>query len=219
MGSRGICDKVAIVAMGCTTFGEHWDKSLDDLIIDASIEAFSGTELTKDDIDAFWIGTAQSGMSGITLSKPLQLVNKPVTRVENYCTSGSEALRAAAYAVASGAYDVAMAVGAEKVKDSGYQGLNQFPIPGDGTGRTLTAARAFEAASADCKIRDFNESISCSLATIRLAKVSAARVSSMALSVSPFWLAASAMITAWRADAVTLSSSSMARLSFISACL
>ncbi len=152
MGSRGICDKVAIVAMGCTTFGEHWDKSLDDLIIDASIEAFSGTELTKDDIDAFWIGTAQSGMSGITLSKPLQLSNKPVTRVENYCTSGSEALRAAAYAVASGAYDVAMAVGAEKVKDSGYQGLNQFPIPGDGTGRTLTAAAMFSmVAPAYCK--------------------------------------------------------------------
>jgi len=44
--------------------------------------------------------------------------------VENYCTTGSEALRAAVYAVASGAYDVAMAVGAEKVKDSGFQGLN-----------------------------------------------------------------------------------------------
>ena len=50
-------------------------------------------------------------MSGITLARPLQLQNKPVTRVENYCTTGSEALRAAAYAVASGAYDVAMAVG------------------------------------------------------------------------------------------------------------
>ena len=66
-----------------------------------------------------------------------------MTRVENYCTTGSEALRAAAYAVASGAYDVAMAVGAEKVKDSGYQGLNAFPIPNDGTARTLTAAAMF----------------------------------------------------------------------------
>ena len=42
--------------------------------------------------------------------------------------------------MASGAYDVAMAVGVEKVKDSGYQGLNAFPIPNDGTARTLTAA-------------------------------------------------------------------------------
>ena len=42
--------------------------------------------------------------------------------------------------MASGAYDMAMAVGVEKVKDSGYQGLNGVPIPNDGTGRTLTAA-------------------------------------------------------------------------------
>ena len=72
-------------------------------------------------------------MSGITLARPLQLDDKPVTRVENYCATGSEALRQAAYAVASGAYDMAMAVGVEKVKDSGYQGLNAFPIPNDGT--------------------------------------------------------------------------------------
>ena len=82
-------------------------------------------------------------MSGITLARPLQLEGKPVTRVENYCASGSEALRNAAYAVASGAYDVAMAIGVEKVKDSGYQGLNAFPIPTDGTQRTLTAAAMF----------------------------------------------------------------------------
>ena len=99
--------------------------------------------MTKDDVDAYWFGTAQSGMSGITLARPLQLRNKPVTRVENYCTTGSEALRGAVYAVASGAYDVAMAVGAEKVKDSGYQGLNAMNPPGDGTARTLTAAAMF----------------------------------------------------------------------------
>jgi acetyl-CoA C-acetyltransferase len=99
--------------------------------------------VTKDDVDAYWLGTAQSGMSGITLARPLQLDGKPVSRVENYCTTGSEALRAAAYAVASGAYDVAMAVGAEKVKDSGYQGLNAVNPPNDGTGRTLTAAAMF----------------------------------------------------------------------------
>jgi len=82
-------------------------------------------------------------MSGITLARPLRLEGKPVTRVENYCATGSEALRQAAYAVASGAYDVAMAVGVEKVKDSGYQGLNAFPIPTDGTQRTVTAAAMF----------------------------------------------------------------------------
>jgi acetyl-CoA C-acetyltransferase len=129
--------------VGCTRFGERWEAGLDDLIREATGEAFTMSGLTKDDVDAYWFGTAQSGMSGITLARPLQLENKPVTRVENYCATGSEAMRQAAYAVASGAYDVAMAVGAEKVKDSGYQGLNAFPIPNDGTQRTLTAAAMF----------------------------------------------------------------------------
>ncbi len=143
MSSHGIKDRVAIVGMGCTRFAEHWDKGLDDLIVEAAEDTFASAGITKEDVDAYWFGTAQSGMSGITLARPLQLQGKPITRVENYCTTGSEALRAAAYAVASGAYDVAMAVGAEKVKDSGYQGLNAFPIPNDGTQRTLTAAAMF----------------------------------------------------------------------------
>ena len=143
MGSHGVYDKVAMVGMGCTKFAELWDKGLDDLIVDASAEAFASAGVSKEDVDAYWFGTAQSGMSGITLARPLQLRNKPVTRVENYCTTGSEALRGAVYAVASGAYDVAMAVGAEKVKDSGFQGLNAMNPPGDGTARTLTAAAMF----------------------------------------------------------------------------
>src|SRR6185295_10483446 len=128
---------------GCTRFTEHWDKSTDDLLVDAAQETFASAGVDKDTVDAYWLGTAQSGMSGITLARPLQLEGKPVTRVENFCATGSEALRQAAYAVASGAYDVAMAVGAEKVKDSGYAGLNAFPVPGDGTARTLTAAAMF----------------------------------------------------------------------------
>ncbi len=143
MGSHGIKDQVAIVGMGCTRFTEHWDKGTDDLLLDAALEAFGSAGVDKDTVDAYWLGTAQSGMSGITLARPLQLEGKPVTRVENYCATGSEALRQAAYAVASGAYDMAMAIGVEKVKDSGYQGLNAFPIPSDGTARTLTAAAMF----------------------------------------------------------------------------
>jgi acetyl-CoA C-acetyltransferase len=143
MSSHGIKDRVAIVGMGCTRFGEHWDKGVDQLLLDASGDAFSSAGVTKDEVDAFWLGTALSGMSGITLARPLELEGKPVSRVENYCATGSEALRQAAYAVASGAYDIAMAVGVEKVKDSGYQGLNTFPIPTDGTNRTLTAAAMF----------------------------------------------------------------------------
>jgi acetyl-CoA C-acetyltransferase len=143
MGSHGIKDQVAVVGMGCTRFAEHWDKGVDELLLDATSEAFASAGIAKEQVDAYWLGTAQSGMSGLTLSKPLRLRGKPVTRVENYCATGSEALRQAAYAVASGAYDIAMAVGVEKVKDAGYQGLNAFPIPGDGTQRTVTAAAMF----------------------------------------------------------------------------
>jgi acetyl-CoA C-acetyltransferase len=143
MGSHGIRDRVAIVGMGCTRFAEHWDKGVDGLLLDATGQAFAAAGVTKDDVDAYWLGTAQSGMSGMVLAKPLELEGKPVVRVENMCTTGSEALRQAAYAVASGAYDMAMAVGVEKVKDSGYQGLNAFPVPTDGTNRTLTAAAMF----------------------------------------------------------------------------
>ena len=143
MGSHGIKDRVAIVGMGCTPFAEAFDMGTDDLLVAASEEAFASAGVERQDVDAYWLGTAQSGMSGMTLAKPLGLEGKPVTRVENMCATGSEALRQACYAVTSGAYDVAMAVGVEKVKDSGYQGLNAFPIPGDGTARTLTAAAMF----------------------------------------------------------------------------
>src|SRR5262249_41540623 len=63
--------------------------------------------------------------------------------VENMCATGSEALRNAAYAVASGAFDVAMAIGVEKLKDSGFSGLVSRPIPSDGTGPETTAPARF----------------------------------------------------------------------------
>ena len=63
MGSHGIKDRVAIISMGCTPFGEHWSKSADDLMIDSTNEAFANVGLTKNDIDAYWLGTAMSGMN------------------------------------------------------------------------------------------------------------------------------------------------------------
>jgi len=144
MSSHGIKDRVAIVGMGCTKFGEHWTKGTDDLLLESTSAALASAGVGKQDIDAYWVGTAMSGNSGMTVSRPLQLHNKPVTRVENFCATGSEALRNAAYAVASGAYDSALAVGVEKVKDSGYQGLiGAGKSPTDGTNRTLTAAAMF----------------------------------------------------------------------------
>jgi acetyl-CoA C-acetyltransferase len=146
MASNGIRDRVAIVGMGCTSFGEHWNRSADDLLIDATEECFAGApSITIDDVDAYWLGTMSSGQSGLVLSRPLRLDYKPVTRVENFCATGSEAFRNACYAVASGAYDRVMAVGVEKLKDSGYSGLVRSSPPNDGTApeSSLTAPAAF----------------------------------------------------------------------------
>ncbi|NQW60954.1 acetyl-CoA acetyltransferase [bacterium] len=143
MASHGICDKVAIIGMGCTNFGEHWNKSTDDLLIDSSSAALANAGITLDDVDAFWLGTMGSGLSGLTLSRPLKIQHKPVTHVENYCATGSEAFRNACYAVASGAYDIVMAIGVEKLKDSGYSGLVVSAPAGDGTQATVTAPASF----------------------------------------------------------------------------
>ena len=143
MASNGIRDRVAIVGMGCTQFGEHWDKSVDDLLTDATKEAIGSANVALDDIDAFWLGTMGSGQSGLTLSRPLKLDYRPVTRLENFCATGSEAFRNACYAVASGAYDLVMAIGVEKLKDSGFSGLVTRAPANDGTGRTMTAPAMF----------------------------------------------------------------------------
>src|SRR5262245_37585754 len=143
MASNGIRDRVAIIGMGCTSFGEHWDKSVDDLLVDAASEALNSASLPLDAVDAFWLGTLFSGQSGLTLSRPLKIGYKPVSRLENYCATGSEAFRTACYAVASGAYDVAMAIGVEKLKDSGFSGLVGTRPSSDGTAASLTAPAMF----------------------------------------------------------------------------
>lgn len=143
MTSHGIKDRVAIVGMGCTQFGERWESSTSDMLVDATQDAFESAGIDKSAIDAYWLGTMNSGFSGMTLSAALKIDYKPVTRVENFCASGSEAFRNACYAVASGAYDVVMAVGVEKLKDSGFSGLTRANPPGDGTGTTLTAPARF----------------------------------------------------------------------------
>jgi acetyl-CoA C-acetyltransferase len=143
MASRGIKDRVAIIGMGCTKFGEHWDKGPEDLLCEAAYEAYASAGLQPNDVDAYWLGTMGSGVSGLTLSEPLKIQYKPVTRVENMCATGSEALRQAAYAVASGAFDIAMAIGVEKLKDSGYSGLVVSNPPNDGTQGNMTAPASF----------------------------------------------------------------------------
>ena len=140
MGSHRLANPVAIVGMGCTRFGEHWDRGVDDLLVEATHGALASTKgLSLDDIDAFWLGSMMSGVSGLTLTRPLNIGHKPVTRVENMCATGSEAVRNACYGVAAGAYDVVMAVGGEKLKDTGYSGLELPSVPNDGTAPVLSA--------------------------------------------------------------------------------
>jgi len=143
VASNGIRDRVAIVGMSCTPFGEHWDKSASDLLVDAATECFRSAQVERDRVDAYWLGTMGSGLSGLTLSEPLKIQYKPVSHVENFCATGSEALRNACYAVASGAYDLCMAIGVEKLKDSGYSGLVVSAPAGDGTDATITAPATF----------------------------------------------------------------------------
>jgi len=143
MASKGIKDRVAIIGMGFTKFGEHWDKGADDLLCDAAYEAYASAGVQPGDVDAYWLGTMGSGVSGLTLSEPLKIDYKPVTRVENMCATGSESLRQACYAVASGAYDMAMAIGVEKLKDSGFSGLVMTNPPNDGTPAAMTPPALF----------------------------------------------------------------------------
>ncbi|HSS09837.1 MAG TPA: acetyl-CoA acetyltransferase, partial [Acidimicrobiales bacterium] len=143
MASNGIKDRVSIVGMGCTPFGEHWDKGVDDLLVDAATEALGSAGVKLDDVDAFWLGTMGSGVSGLTLSRPMKIDYRPVSRLENMCATGSEAFRNACYAVASGAYDLVMAIGVEKLKDSGFSGLVGNAPPSDGTAPALTAPALF----------------------------------------------------------------------------
>jgi acetyl-CoA C-acetyltransferase len=132
--ATGIKDKVAIIGMGCTQFGERWDVGTPQLLAEAFDEALHDAGIERGQIDAAWCGSALDsvnvGNSAIPASIALRLDGIPVSRMENMCATGTEVLRGAAYAVASGAVDIALAIGAEKLKDTGYGGL---PTPYKGT--------------------------------------------------------------------------------------
>src|SRR5207247_3754532 len=129
--------------MGCTEFGEHWDRSTESMLIDSTSEAVASAGISIDDVDGFWLGTMASGQSGMLLSRPLALDYKPVSRLEAFCATGSEAFRNACYAVASGAYDIGMAIGVEKLKDAGVSGLPFASIGSDGTTSEISPPGAF----------------------------------------------------------------------------
>ena len=132
--ASGIKDRVAILGMGCARFGERWDADADNLMVEAFEECLKDSGIDVSQIGAAWFSVAfdavNVGPSGIPLSMALRLPNIAVTKVENYCASGTEAFRGAVYAVASGACDIALAMGVEKLKDTGYGGL---PVRTKGT--------------------------------------------------------------------------------------
>jgi acetyl-CoA C-acetyltransferase len=156
--ARGIKDKVAILGMGCTRFGERWDMDADNLMVEAFDEAIADAGIDVTQIDAAWLGVGFDAMnigpSGLPLSIALRLPNIGVTKVENYCASGTESFRGAVYAVASGAADIALAMGVEKLKDTGYGGLpvrsrgttyDMLGVTGSGPGNFAQIASAYRA--------------------------------------------------------------------------
>ncbi len=125
--ASGIRDKVAILGMGCSRFGERWDCGPEDLMLEAFNEALADAGVGLQQIEAAWFGVCLEennvGKTAGPLAQALRLPRIAATRVENACATGTEALRGAAYAVAAGAYDIVLALGVEKLKDTGYGGL------------------------------------------------------------------------------------------------
>lgn len=132
MATKGIRDKVAVIGCEATKFGEHWNKSQYDLLHEAVQGAIKDAGITKNDIEAAWLGVYYdfTGLSGTTLEDAMRLDGIPITRIENYCASGMDAFRNACFGVASGAYDIALACGVEKLMDEGGSGLPGFRIFG-----------------------------------------------------------------------------------------
>jgi acetyl-CoA C-acetyltransferase len=119
--------------MGCTKFGERWDAGLEDLAIESAYEAYEDAGIGPEEIQACWVGQASApliGVGGSTIADALKLQGIPIVRNENWCTTAHIALIEACMAVASGMYDTVMAIGVEKLKDTGYPGL--------GTGRGMS---------------------------------------------------------------------------------
>lgn len=156
--ASGIKDKVAILGMGCAKFGERWNDDAEQLMVEAYLEAMTDAGIEPSQLDAAWLAVGFDAMnigpSGIPAAMALRLPNIAVTKVENYCASGTEAFRGAVYAVASGAADIAIAIGVEKLKDTGYGGLpvrsrgtifDMVGVVGSAPGNFAQLASAYEA--------------------------------------------------------------------------
>jgi len=115
--------RVAIIGTGMTKFGENWEQSYRDLVVEAGIRAITDAGISGDKIDAGYIGTMASGKLigqehvGALIADYMGLNPIPITRVEGACASGSLALREGIMAIASGMKDLVVVGGVEKMTD------------------------------------------------------------------------------------------------------
>ncbi|MCX9084700.1 MAG: thiolase domain-containing protein [Candidatus Methanoperedens sp.] len=120
---------VAIIGVGCTEFGELWDKSFRELFVEAGVSAIEDANVQGGKIDALYVGNMSGGRfieqehlgALIADYSGLASLHIPSTRVEAACASGGLALRQGIIAVASGYHDIVIAGGAEKMTDVGVE--------------------------------------------------------------------------------------------------
>ena len=126
-------DQVAIIGIGCTKFGERYDRGYEELICDAAFDAYADAGIDPADIQAAYLGTYLPGPGGgkaaVSLADALRLYGRPITRVENYCATGTDAFRNACLSILSGLYDMVLVLGAEKLKDRGGRGIPRLGHP------------------------------------------------------------------------------------------
>src|SRR5262249_51922094 len=126
-------DQVAVIGVGCTKFGERYDRGYEELICDAAFAAYEDAGIEPDRIDAAYLGSYLPGPGGgkaaVSLGDALRLYGRPITRVENYCATGTDAFRNGVLAIIAGIADVVLVLGAEKLKDRGGRGLPRLGHP------------------------------------------------------------------------------------------
>ena len=115
---------VAVVGVNMLKFGRYPDKDVVQLAAEASIAALKDAGCSIKDIELVASGNLyqSNAMIGQRVMKEIGATGIPVINVANACATGSTAFREAYYAVASGAYDTAMAVGSEQMGKMGLLG-------------------------------------------------------------------------------------------------
>ena len=121
---EGIRDKVAVVGAGCSKFGENWDQSPEDMIVEAAFEAYedAGLEDPQRQVEAVFCGAVYPSRGTAEVAEALKLFDRPISMVQNYCATGTDAFRYGVFSIAAGMYDTVLVVGFDKPKDRGVSG-------------------------------------------------------------------------------------------------